>query len=90
MNPVPSQKSHYVRNFMKLTKQHSLVATTGNSMYALFGFMNDQSKVYKIFQRVPAHLNFNGFHVIHILTVATKSFVYCSPSIDHEEESCPK
>ena len=46
-------KSQYVQNFLARTKpHHGAVATTGNTMYALFGFMDDQSKVYKIFQRV--------------------------------------
>ncbi len=51
---MPPQKSQYVLNFLTRTKHHGSHSSvsTGNDMYALFGFMDDQSKVYKIFQRV--------------------------------------
>ncbi len=52
-NTMLSKKSQYVQNFLARTKPyHGSVATCGNTMYALFGFMDDQGKVYKIFQRV--------------------------------------
>ena len=87
---MPIRNAKYAANFVQRTRRLGSIATDSNAMYVLFGFLDNHSRVYKIFQRVPAHLNLNAIRVIHILTVATKSFVYCSPSIDHEEESCPK
>jgi hypothetical protein len=51
-----SKKSQYVLKFLARAKQRNSIEKTGNAMYALFGFMNDKSKVYRIFQRVRFHI----------------------------------
>jgi hypothetical protein len=80
---MPPKKSQYVLNFLARTKQHGpgSVASTGNDMYALFGFMDDQSKVYKIFQRVRVVLRplFQMARQLdEYLTAATQNSVHCS------------
>ena len=80
---MPPKKSQYVLNFLARTKRHGpdSVVSTGNDMYALFGFMDDQSKVYKIFQRVRVVLRplFQMARQLdEYLTAATQNSVHCS------------
>ena len=76
---MPPKQSKYVLNVLAPTKQHGVVvSTTDNAMYALFGFMNDQGKAYKIFQRVQLTVYFKYFSVlIYFDSYGGKSCLLC-------------
>ncbi len=49
---MPIRNAKYAANFVQRTRRLGSIATESNAMYVLFGFLDNHSRVYKIFQRV--------------------------------------